>query len=216
MNKIIINFLSFAIFGILLFFPVQVTLGVNLLSAENSNFSLSVDSVDLQVGYLQAVMINGDGNYFVKNNSSPATVSASIYEGFLGLNALAEGDAVITICQDNIQCIDLSVTVLARIERPEDQVLAMDTSNSFVSSLLNANIVKAPIRHRFTKKLQLGSVGKEVEELQKRLQAERLYVGKIMGRFDYNTRTALKKYQKLKGINQVGILGPLTRASLNK
>jgi peptidoglycan hydrolase-like protein with peptidoglycan-binding domain len=41
-------------------------------------------------------------------------------------------------------------------------------------------------------------------------------VGKIMGRFDANTRTALKKYQKIKKISQVGILGPLTRASLNK
>jgi hypothetical protein len=68
----------------------------------------------------------------------------------------------------------------------------------------------------FTKTLQVGSTGTEVTELQKRLTAEGVYSGPITGYFGPLTKKAVIAYQKKYGLEQVGIVGPKTRAMLNK
>jgi hypothetical protein len=197
----IVSLFFFTILSIFSFLPAQADTDICLLGESCSsvpaiiddtagntteNLSLSTNNIDLPVNSFYAVIINGNGVYNLDNNSSPSVASVSIREDFLSIKALSDGNTTITLCQSDGQCADISVTVTK------------------------------PAKYKFTKKLQIGSTGKDVEELQKRLQAERLYVGKINGKFDANTRTALKKYQKLKKISPVGILGPLTRASLNK
>jgi peptidoglycan/xylan/chitin deacetylase (PgdA/CDA1 family) len=68
----------------------------------------------------------------------------------------------------------------------------------------------------FTLTLQTGSTGNEVTELQKRLTAEGVYTGPITGYFGALTKAGVIAYQKKNGIDQVGIVGPQTRAALNK
>lgn len=68
----------------------------------------------------------------------------------------------------------------------------------------------------FTKALSLGSKGAEVIELQKRLKSEGYYTGPTNGSFGPLTKAAVMKYQKAKGLSQLGSVGPGTRAALNK
>ena len=68
---------------------------------------------------------------------------------------------------------------------------------------------------RFTSALQVGSKGDDVTELQKRLTQEGVYSGPITGYFGPLTFAAVKAYQAKTGIESVGIVGPLTRTSLN-
>lgn len=70
--------------------------------------------------------------------------------------------------------------------------------------------------YNFTKTLALGSLGDDVKALQERLQDEGIYIGPITSYFGVLTQTALKTYQTKRGIEAVGILGPITRAELNK
>lgn len=63
---------------------------------------------------------------------------------------------------------------------------------------------------KFTKNMRFGSVGNEVEQLQKRLG---LYQDGIFG---WRTRGAVKAYQLSHGLVPDGIVGPLTRTVLNK
>lgn len=68
---------------------------------------------------------------------------------------------------------------------------------------------------KFSNPLSLGSSGNDVTELQKRLTAEGVYSGPITGYYGALTMSAVKTYQGNHGINQLGNVGPATRASLN-
>jgi len=69
---------------------------------------------------------------------------------------------------------------------------------------------------KFTKTLNLGSKGAEVSKLQQKLKTLGFYTGKIDGGFGVATEKAVKAFQKAHKLTQVGSVGPLTRALLNK
>lgn len=71
--------------------------------------------------------------------------------------------------------------------------------------------------YNFTKALSVGVRSNEVTELQKVLIAEGLLkVDAPTGYFGQLTRAAVIAFQKARGIAQAGVVGPLTRAELNK
>ena len=69
--------------------------------------------------------------------------------------------------------------------------------------------------YSFSASLKLGSTGTDVTELQNRLTAEGVYAGPVTGYFGPLTQSAVKAYQAKYGIDQLGIVGPATRANLN-
>ncbi len=68
----------------------------------------------------------------------------------------------------------------------------------------------------YARSLSRGSRGDEVSQLQQRLLDEHVYTGPVTGYFGPLTEKGVMKYQAKFGIAQVGMVGPLTRASLNK
>ncbi len=71
-------------------------------------------------------------------------------------------------------------------------------------------------KHLFYIPLKVGSTGDEVLALQQRLTAEGYYSGPITGTYGGLTRTAVEKYQAAHGLDQLGSVGPGTRAALNQ
>ncbi len=80
----------------------------------------------------------------------------------------------------------------------------------------NSGTVLGASSFTFTLTLGQGSSGNEVTELQNRLTKETAYSGPITGFFGSLTKAAVIAYQALKGISPTGVVGPLTRAALNK
>jgi hypothetical protein len=68
----------------------------------------------------------------------------------------------------------------------------------------------------FTKYLQIGSSGAEVTALQNALTAAGSYSGPVTGYFGALTMRAVQIYQTAHGVAAVGVVGPATRAVLNK
>ncbi len=68
---------------------------------------------------------------------------------------------------------------------------------------------------RFTQTLSIGSQGDEVTQLQNALTSAGVYSGPITGYFGQLTQAAVKAFQAKHGLEQVGIVGPLTRSELN-
>jgi ferredoxin len=183
----------------------------------NAGFTLTPNSTTLFVGNTQAVAISASGSYTVSGNSQPAVATAVLTDSSLMITALSQGSTNIYVCKTEGQCASVSVNVImSSSNEPVEEVKPIATTTPI--PVIDKPIVVKPVvvRFKFLKQLQVGSVGLDVKELQKRLQAEKLYVGKILGKFDQNTRNAVKKYQKLKKISQTGNLGPQTMKALNK
>jgi putative peptidoglycan binding protein len=72
------------------------------------------------------------------------------------------------------------------------------------------------VSQTFTAYLEVGSTGAQVTALQNRLTALGVYSGPITGTFGGQTEAAVKKYQAKHGVNQLGAVGPATRALLNQ
>ncbi|HWO07017.1 MAG TPA: MBG domain-containing protein [Candidatus Paceibacterota bacterium] len=70
--------------------------------------------------------------------------------------------------------------------------------------------------YQFTRRLARGMSGDDVMELQKILIAKGYMKVAANGHFGPATEAAVKAYQKANGLEQVGSVGPLTRALLNK
>ena len=62
----------------------------------------------------------------------------------------------------------------------------------------------------------LGQTNADVYALQQRLKTDGIYSGPITGYFGDQTKTALESYQKAHGLDAIGVVGPSTRALLNK
>ncbi len=84
-------------------------------------------------------------------------------------------------------------------------------------NLLKPGQVLGATTFYFAKNLNLGMHSNDVVELQKRLRNGGFYSYPTnTGYFGSSTLAAVKAYQKYKHISSVGIVGPATRASLNK
>ncbi len=81
--------------------------------------------------------------------------------------------------------------------------------------VLGAATVKTT-RHSFKNYLRKGSRGKEVSELQKRLTASGHFTASTTGFFGSLTLEAVKRFQVMHKIDPIGLVGPKTRAALNK
>ena len=69
--------------------------------------------------------------------------------------------------------------------------------------------------YNFAKLLVIGSANADVTALQNRLIAEGVYSGPVTGYFGAMTAAGVKAFQAKYGIDQVGTVGPKTRAQLN-
>lgn len=69
--------------------------------------------------------------------------------------------------------------------------------------------------YNFTRTLQIGSTGDDVTQLQQTLTNEGVYTGPITGFFGNLTQAGVMAYQAKYGIEQVGVVGPITLAQLN-
>jgi len=76
--------------------------------------------------------------------------------------------------------------------------------------------VTGPTGFVFTRALGFGLQSEDVKMLQTRLLGEGFFKGEATGYFGRLTEAAVKAYQAKYGIDQLGIVGPATRAQLNK
>lgn len=124
----------------------------------------------------------------------------------------------------------LAVPAMSFAETSTDIQLQIDTLQARVAELLSQiDSLKAQLQTtqqevasvtqelRLTRSLYYGLEGEDVEDLQEWLsQYPDIYPEKLVtGYFGRLTEKAVKKYQKKYGIEQVGIVGPKTRAHIH-
>jgi hypothetical protein len=78
-----------------------------------------------------------------------------------------------------------------------------------------ASVPASSSSYKFLNPLNIGSVGVDVTELQERLTTEGLYSGPVTGYYGSLTQSAVEAFQAKVGLDQLGNVGPGTRAALN-
>ena len=153
--------------------------------------------IDVKVNGSSLVNISGGSGvgYYVSYNSNPDAVGVYVSSNSLNVTGKKSGTGTLSVCSSTNVCGSISVTV-----ESQNQVVNITTNSKFI----------------FTKPLKLGQSGNEVTELQKKLKEDGIYAGPITGYYGNLTLTAVKKYQKLHKLDQLGSVGPGTRAALNK
>lgn len=179
---------------------VTVTGLAQAINTVSGTSFLSSSKSSLVMSQWQNTTINISGgtgsNYTVAYNSSPSTVSTILNGNTLTLSSLKNGNVVIVVCDFSNNCVPISVTVGA-------------------SSIAIPVITTTPTPFRFTQYLRRGLSGGEISELQRRLTNEGVYNGPFNGSFGPLTEAAVTRYQGLHQIEQLGVVGPETRAALN-
>ncbi|MDP1709355.1 MAG: peptidoglycan-binding domain-containing protein, partial [Candidatus Komeilibacteria bacterium] len=185
------------------------------LSFSQNRVTLTVGKSTNIVGYYSGT---GGGGLNVMFNSNPDVVTADIKgSSSIAITAgPATGSATIAVCSAATpsDCAHIYVLSIAPAIIPETPAAAAAiTGNTSLNPQVKGETVS---NYKFNKQLATGASGTDVRELQTRLTAEKVYSGPITGFFGAQTRAAVKLYQKNHGLSQVGVLGPATRALLNK
>ena len=169
---------------------------VSTVSSTPITFNKS--SVNMEVGGVSVVnILGGSGTgYYISYNSNPTSVGTYIVGSSLIVTGKVSGTGTLSVCSSSNVCGSITVT----IEK------GTQITSTYISN----------IKYKFTKALKLGMSGTEITELQKRLTEKGVYTGPITGYYGNLTVSAVKKLQKNNGLDQLGSVGPGTRALLNK
>ena len=148
-----------------------------------------------------------DGTVSYGGDCSSPVLSATQGNNSVTFNALANGmhsNCTITVTDDG----GYASNVLT--------VPAFTVTGSGVTPLVSTMVnVPSVSSFKFVNFLGLNSTGIDVTELQKRLTTDGVYSGPITGHYGALTQAAVKRYQGLHGLKQLGYVGPGTRALLN-
>ena len=82
-------------------------------AVSNNTLSLSQSSVSVIKGSTTSVNITGNGSYTVSNNSNPSAATATISGTSVLVSGITVGNATVSVCQNQTQCVVLSIAVTA-------------------------------------------------------------------------------------------------------
>ena len=214
--------------------------GTLMLSQQNINLSIGQTSTVTISGGVMPYNILSNGNNFVQSSLNGNILSLfGLSNGTSLLNVCSASGNCVTLsvvvgvgaatnpivtpivptdCTGAAFSISTGqacpVSTVINTSQPTPLAAAGTAAPESVSEL--ASVSTATAVFKFTKSIKLGSTGAEVLQLQKKLKTLGFYKGKVDGGFGAATVAAVKAFQKAHKLPQVGNVGPLTRAWLNK
>lgn len=209
------------------------------LTFSQNVISLTSGQTTNVIGYYSGT---SSGGLFVSYNSNPNIVTAKMSgNNIIALTAgSSSGSGTVSICSSatTSDCANLYITnSTSSTPSPtpsptptntdlENQLAKLQAQlaallQSAATSTGSNSTTPITTSYKFYNPLKFGSTGKDVTELQKRLNTEGIYSGPITGYYGSLTQTAIKKYQEKHGLatsgkSGYGNVGPATRAFLNK
>ena len=207
--------------------PIQIT-GV-VISDAAGNISPAVSGDDVQ----KVIFATGPAISeitpvpLVVSSASPLYEFTSTQAGSIGYGGDCRSNATVALVGRNTINFNAlangihencSITVIDSNGVASNKLNITPFTVAVESSVASPESTPAPAANKFvfTRLLKMGMTSDDVKELQKRLTELGVYSGPITGKFGALTFAAVKKFQQVNGILQVGYVGPSTRAALNK
>lgn len=186
---------------------------VQSITVNASSFSfvlLSGSSIDVTSASGQKLSTDASGKYTSGGSCSDSTYTLS--------HSSEEDTVTITVSLDDAFCVSTSAstpTPSGHRSGGGGGATTLPITPATPNPALPALTAAAP-QAVFNRGLSVGSTGDDVRNLQNRLLGEGFFKGEVTGYFGPLTQAAVKAYQAKYGIDQLGIVGPVTRAQLNK
>ena len=158
--------------------------------------------IELDIDITDSIKL--DDVYLKKSSSVRNKYTLSLFSGLLFL-----GIVIYLSINSNTQ-IDTSRDNISNPIEVSDTIIKSTTTVPTPSTTTSTTIVSTTTTTIFLKEII------NLEDAQYQLYELGLYTGEINGVLDTNTKTAIKEFQKLSGLFVDGILGPITKAALEK
>ncbi len=171
------------------------------VNGTNTSSILSIDpsSITITVGQSASVSLSGGtSNYSLTSNTNSIIASVSISGTSAMVTGISAGSSQATICSSNSSCKTLSITVNANV------------------ATLTAATPKTTASYVFNNYLAPNYQNADVWELQKILANKGYLSSAPTGYYGSQTKTAVMRFQSANGLEQLGVVGPSTRAVLNQ
>ena len=143
-------------------------------------------------------------------------IGVAILSGFLYVPVLAKPITKNNLSvQELIQSLKQQIEVLkARVEALSEQIKTMKGTQAQIKGTTKE--IKQTLR--LTRRLWKGMRGEDIEALQEILATDpEIYPeGLVTGYFGPLTEKAIKRFQKMMGVEQVGVVGPKTLSKINE
>jgi hypothetical protein len=164
--------------------------------------------------YTVSDSFTGTSTVTTSNISATGLFNWKPEEGDLGSHTLT---VVATDTYGNTASTSVNMLVTPALATVSPITPAIVTPSASTTTPVSNSVVTSTVsKYVFIKNLAIGSQGMAVTELQKRLMALGFYTGPVSGYFGPMTSLAVKKFQVTHKLATVGIVGPATRAELNK
>ena len=156
--------------------------------------------INMNVGGNSNITVSGGSGigYYVSYNSNQNAIGVYIGGSIMTITGKASGSGTLSVCSSANICASIAVTV-NQVAKPTISLNTTETS-----------------KYVFTKALKFGMRNIDVRQLQEVLKEKGIYSGPITGYYGNQTVSAVKKFQKINKLSQLGSVGPGTRAALNK
>ena len=183
----------------------------------NFNINQSVTNVKVAVNGAQ-VPVNGSGSgpftisYSVTGNETsplPVVITFANLSGQTGQASFWIGNPTATAASPN---------TTTALNCPAGYTCASTpgTTASTASTAAASSGAQTFTGYLYSGMTKLGVADLQVTALQERLKADGIYSGPVTGYFGSETKAAVEAYQKKHGLSPIGVVGPSTRALLNK
>jgi len=187
---------------------------VESITVNSSNFSFilsSGSSITVTSAAGRKFSTNADSKYIAANGCNDSIYTLKHSSSF-------EGSVTITVTPDDSSCPTSTGASSSNTGGSHRSGGGSSSAAPSPSPTAIAVVATTPAAGKavFARLLSVGSTGDDVRNLQTRLSSEGLFKGEATGYFGPLTKAAVKAYQAKHGIDQLGIVGPATRAQLNK
>lgn len=184
----------------------KVTINNGALTATNSNVTLSLSvfgeesRIQIQVSNNEDFSGAADWEAFTKTKNWTLSSGSGEKKVYVRFRDIGFGPATLAVGSISLSEVSASNTTST----------ATSTATSTGGTVLGVSAF------RFTEDIEFGMKSESVKNLQTRLTDEGYFNYQISDYYGPVTLKAVKAYQRAKGITPTGIVGPLTRAELNK
>lgn len=179
------------------------------------NITLSQNAISVLSGQNSTITVTGGEQPYNVSGGTNSVSQETLSGGTLTVYGVATGTSNVNVCSAGGGCIMLVVTVNGGAAAAPAPAVSAPAPTPTVVVPVAVTVPVAPA-YVFTASLSRGSSGTEVMALQKFLAAQGMLTATPNGYYGPQTEAAVVKFQAAHGVNQLGIVGPSTRAALNK